>query len=31
VVGGDPGQDIGALWDVRDVYQAGVKVDRAVR
>jgi imidazolonepropionase-like amidohydrolase len=31
VVGGDPLRDIRALWDVRDVYQGGVRIDRAVR
>jgi imidazolonepropionase-like amidohydrolase len=31
VVTGDPTQDIHALWNVLDVYQAGVKIQRAVR
>lgn len=31
VAAGDPTQDIRALWNVLDVYQAGVKIQRAVR
>jgi len=31
VVGGDPARDVAALWDVRDVYQAGRRVERGVR
>ena len=31
VVGGDPLKDLAALWDVRDVYQRGVRVERVVK
>jgi imidazolonepropionase-like amidohydrolase len=31
VVRGDPGRDVAALWDVLDVFQAGVRVQRGVR
>jgi imidazolonepropionase-like amidohydrolase len=31
VVAGDPLRDIAALWDVRDVYQGGVRLNRGVR
>ena len=31
VVGGDPTKDLGALWDVRDVYRAGVRVERGLK
>ena len=30
VVRGDPTKDLGALWDVLDVWQAGRRVQRAV-
>ncbi|MCI0775235.1 MAG: amidohydrolase family protein [Chloroflexi bacterium] len=30
VVGGDPTADLNALWDVRDVYRAGRRVERPV-
>lgn len=30
VVGGDPTADLNALWDVRDVYKAGRRVERPV-
>ena len=31
VVRGDPTREITALWDVLDVYQAGVRIERGVR
>ena len=31
VVRGDPTREITALWDVLDVYQAGQRIERAVR
>ena len=31
VVDGDPGADLNMLWNVRDVYQSGRRVDRGVR
>ena len=30
VVGGDPTADLNALWDVRDVYKGGRRVERPV-
>jgi imidazolonepropionase-like amidohydrolase len=30
VVGGNPSHDLKALWDVIDVYQDGVRVERGV-
>ena len=30
LVGGDPTADLNALWDVRDVYKAGRRVERPV-
>ncbi len=31
VVGGDPTKDLGALWDVKDVYRAGIRVNRGTK
>ena len=30
VVGGDPTSDLNALWDVKDVYKSGIRVERPV-
>ena len=30
VVGGDPTSDLNALWDVKDVYKSGIRIERPV-
>jgi imidazolonepropionase-like amidohydrolase len=30
VVGGDPTTDLNALWDIKDVYKSGLRVERPV-